>query len=167
MWLQLGNTNQNFLQQIWNPYFTSLTYYFRKRGAHNFWLSGSCTESPSGPNGLINLIHYDDAAEAVLLAFTAVNSQKQKMFLLSDGQPLSRQQICEAALKNPLYEGCKAPQFKGREDVMDGKRYSVAKARSELLWKPKFSDFSSFMEEAFHYEMKVPLLGYNMNVDDE
>ena len=104
---------------------------------------------------------------AVLLAFSAVNSQKQKMFLLSDGQPLSRQQICEAALKNPLYEGCTAPQFKGREDLMDGKRYSVAKARSELLWKPKFSDFSSFMEEAYLREMKVGILGYNMNVDDD
>ena len=36
---------------------------FRNRGAHNFWLSGKVLESPSSPNGLINLIHYDDAAQ--------------------------------------------------------------------------------------------------------
>ena len=37
--------------------------FFRNRGAHNFWLSGKVLESPSSPNGLINLIHYDDAAQ--------------------------------------------------------------------------------------------------------
>ena len=51
--------------------------FFRNRGAHNFWLSGKVRESPSSPNGLINLIHYDDAAKAVVLAFEdGVNSQE-------------------------------------------------------------------------------------------
>ena len=39
------------------------------RGAHHFWLSGKIRESSSSPNGLINLVHYDDAAEAVMSAF--------------------------------------------------------------------------------------------------
>ena len=43
--------------------------YTLTRGAHNNWLSGKINESKSSPNGLINLIHYDDAAEAVMSAF--------------------------------------------------------------------------------------------------
>ena len=74
-----------------NPYFDTANFFFakvlsfviffflffRNRGAHNFWLSGKVRESPSSPNGLINLIHYDDAAKAVVLAFEdGVNSQE-------------------------------------------------------------------------------------------
>ena len=44
------------------------------RGAHNFWLSGKIQESSSAPNGLINLIHYDDAAEVVMSAFKEVST---------------------------------------------------------------------------------------------
>ena len=47
---------------IWNNNFSSSSI-FRNRGAHNFWLSDKVLESPSSPNGLINLIHYDDAAQ--------------------------------------------------------------------------------------------------------
>ena len=46
--------------------------YTLTRGAHNFWLSGKISESKSSPNGLINLIHYDDAAEAVMSAFKVI-----------------------------------------------------------------------------------------------
>ena len=82
---------------------------------------------------------------------------------VSDGQPLTRKQICEAALKNPLFRGRTPTLFKGPEVKMDGKRYNVAKVRSQLLWKPNFTDFSSFMEETFVQEMKVPLLDYKTN----
>ena len=44
------------------------------RGAHNFWLSGKIQESSSAPNGLINFIHYDDAAEVVMSAFKEVST---------------------------------------------------------------------------------------------
>lgn len=147
--------------------------YTLNRGAHNFWLSDKVLESPSSPNGLINLIHYDDAAQAVLLAFESGDVNSQEVFLLSDGQPLSRQQICESALLNPLFQGseegnedCKnkpsAPLFKGPTDQIDGKRYNVAKAESRLLWRPKFTNFSSFMDKTYVHEMKVPLIDYKV-----
>ena len=44
------------------------------RGAANDWLSGKIQESSSAPNGLINLIHYDDAAEVVMSAFKEVST---------------------------------------------------------------------------------------------
>ena len=78
---------------------------------------------------------------------------------MSDGQPLSRLEICKAAQKHQLYAGQALPNFKGAADLMDGKRYNVAKARSGLQqWTPKFSDFSSFMAKDYVHQMKVPLL---------
>ena len=41
----------------------------RTRGPHAFWLSGKISESKSEADGLINLVHYDDAAEAIMSAF--------------------------------------------------------------------------------------------------
>ena len=117
-------------------------------------------ESASAPNGLINLVHYDDAAEACVAAFsTEETMRKQEVFLVSDGQPLSRLEICKAAQQHQLYAGQPLPNFKGAADLMDGKRYNVAKARSGLQqWTPKFSDFSSFMAKDYVHQMKVPLL---------
>jgi len=53
-------------------------------------------------------LHYPDSSlfsKAVLLAFESGGVNSQEVFLLSDGQPLSRQQICESALLNPLFQG--------------------------------------------------------------
>ena len=53
-------------------------------------------------------LHYPDSSlfsKAVLLAFESGDVNSQEVFLLSDGQPLSRQQICESALLNPLFQG--------------------------------------------------------------
>ena len=117
-------------------------------------------ESASAPNGLINLVHYDDAAEACVAAFsTEETMRKQEVFLVSDGQPLSRLEICKAAQQHQLYAGQPLPNFKGAADLMDGKRYNVAKARSSLhRWTPNFAHFSYFMQNDYVKEMKVPLL---------
>jgi len=40
--------------------------YTETSGAHNYWCGGGAKEFPSKPEGLINLIHYEDAAEAVI-----------------------------------------------------------------------------------------------------
>ena len=66
---------------------------FRDRGAHNFWLT-KVRESASAPNGLINLLHYDDAASAVVAAFEAAEDLRQEVFLVSDGAPLRLKELC-------------------------------------------------------------------------
>jgi nucleoside-diphosphate-sugar epimerase len=129
----------------------------RHRGAHNYWLK--IPESPSGPNGLINLVHYDDAAEAVLSAFEEAEAVSQEIFLIADGQALTRAEICKATVELcPVFRGGSAPNFAGDSSLMDGKRYNVAKAQSRLHWSPKFAHFSSFMGGDYAQEMKVPLL---------
>ena len=71
-------------------------------------------ESASAPNGLINLLHYDDAAEAAFSAFNTASIGRE-VFLVSDGQPLSRVEICKAALQHKLYSEQPLTDFKGTE----------------------------------------------------
>ena len=52
------------------------------RGATNNWLSGKIQESSSSPNGLINLIHYDDAAEVVMSVFKEASTLKADQCLI-------------------------------------------------------------------------------------
>ena len=73
------------------------------RGPHHFWMkSGKTLESASAPNGLVNLLHYDDAAWAAFSAFTTEDKLvKGEIFLVSDGHALSRQEISPPNLCKP------------------------------------------------------------------
>jgi nucleoside-diphosphate-sugar epimerase len=111
---------------------------------------------------MINLIHYDDAAVAAMSALTGSRRLRPscKVILVSDGQPISRLDICKAALKNPLYAGSSIPNFKGDASLIDGKRYDTTMLRKELQWSAKFPNFTAFMENhvCSADEMQVPLL---------
>ena len=136
--------------------------YTKKRGAHNFWLSGKMSEFQSSPNGLINLIHYDDAAECVLKALLNMKKEtKEKLFLVSDGPPISRIDICKAGVKNPDYADRKIPNFLGDPDKIDGKRYDSKTARRVLGWEPKFQSFDAFMSKDYAEEKTVELLNWS------
>ena len=44
------------------------------------------------------------------------------LLLVADGVPVSRKEICEAALAHPKFAGGKVPEFGG--SGVDGKRYN-------------------------------------------
>ena len=81
--------------------------YTLERGAHNHWLVGAAergTVVRGRGDGIINLLHYDDAASAALAALIVGHGANAgKIFLVSDGSPTTRRGICESALKNPRY----------------------------------------------------------------
>ena len=79
---------------------------FFSRGPHNFWCSGETTEFSSKPNGLINLIHYDDAAELLVKCLQNPSKISGETFLVSDGSPISRAEIVAAASSHPMYSSC-------------------------------------------------------------
>ena len=85
----------------------------------------------------------------------ALDKVKQEIYLVADGHPLSKIEICNAALKNEFYAGSSVTNFTG--DKIDGKRYNIAKIQSRLQWTPKFV-FSSFMADENAKEISVPLL---------
>ena len=121
--------------------------YTKERGAHNYWLE-KCQESgvQGRPDGIINLLHYDDAASACLSALKVgptVNAKRT--FIISDGHPTTRQGICESALKCSDYAHYSMPRFLGPEDGLKGKIYDGSKSNDALQWKPMYSSFDSFM----------------------
>lgn len=124
--------------------------YTLDRGAHNYWLE-RCGESGIGgrEDGIVNLLHYDDAASACVAALRAGREvNRGKTFLISDGRPTTRRGICESALKAKKYSGFVSggvPKFNGPEDGPRGKIYDGSKSDEALGWKPKYESFDAFM----------------------
>ena len=132
--------------------------YTKNQGPHSFWLKSGREEFPSLPNGYINLIHYDDAARVVVVALLASKAAPEgKLYLVSDGVPISRLNICLVSLKCPDYKDCKVPKFTGNENQIDGKKYDYAKIRRELQWAPQFETYEKFMAELYSQELKSDL----------
>ena len=135
--------------------------YLLNRGAHNFWLGNTAEETKdeitSRPDSLINLLHYEDAAGAVVAALKHNSNSGQEqdddeekrgeIFLVSDGHPLTRQQICESSLKNKRYDGRTIPKFTGSKEKGDliGKVYDGSYTNKVLNWKPIYESFDTFM----------------------
>lgn len=120
--------------------------YEQNRGAHNYWLTAK-DAYPSAPNGLINLIHYQDAALCVIRILE--KQIRSRLFLASDGQPISRIGICQAALLNPDYSDKTLPRFEGEHKLIDGKKYDTQRLQKELDWQPSFPDFTTFMSSLY------------------
>ena len=151
--------------------------YSLDRGAHNYWLEkfgGSSSSSssssttnnddnnyeipgtvPSRGDGIINLLHYEDAASAVISALmVGPNVNSRRVFLISDGHPLTRKQICTNARQHVRYDGFGMPLFIDDDVVVvkttdggvgKGKVYDGRKSNDALQWKPKYPSFDEFM----------------------
>ena len=136
--------------------------YTRNRGAHNFWLKGGKSEFPSNPNGLINLIHYDDAAGSVIAALIK-KPKESRLLLAADGIPISRLNICKAAIKCQDYKDCQVPNFSGDPAIVDGKKYSNKLLVETLDWQPRFKSFEHFMITVISRLYKPRLFSHTFN----
>ncbi len=123
--------------------------YNLQRGPHNFWLTSGKAVS-GGPDGIVNMLHYDDAAGACVAALKADPDQiRGKNFLISDGHPLSRKQICEAALQASVYQVYSMPEFLGSDDPLSnlGKIYDGTISNHVLQWKPEYESMFSYFRQ--------------------
>jgi nucleoside-diphosphate-sugar epimerase len=119
--------------------------YSLERGAHNYWLT-SGNDVNGRADGIINLLHYDDAAGACVAALKAgPEKTKGKVFLISDGNPTTRKGICESAKKAKLYATAKMPSFVGSESDAKGKIYDGSATNAALNWKSKYVSFDEYM----------------------
>jgi nucleoside-diphosphate-sugar epimerase len=115
------------------------------RGAHNFWIS-SGKDVSGRADGIINQLHYDDAAGSVIAALTVGPSVVSgNNFLISDGHPMTRQAICESTLKAKKYQGKAMPKFLGTDKDSIGKIYDGAASNKALKWDPRYESFDAFM----------------------
>lgn len=123
--------------------------YTLDRGAHNYWLERGDVKGRG--DGIINLLHYDDAASACVAALSVgpeINSGK--VFLISDGHSTTRRGICESALKSARYKGREMPKFEGAEGEKRGKIYDGSWSEKTLNWKAKNTSFDDFMKSTVH-----------------
>mmetsp|Transcript_20612 Transcript_20612/g.45119 ORF Transcript_20612/g.45119 Transcript_20612/m.45119 type:complete len:344 (-) Transcript_20612:27-1058(-) len=114
-----------------------------QRGAHSFWLKAGVVRGK--PDGVLNLVHYKDAASAVVAALERGKDVRGKVFIVADGSPITRSEICEAAVSAAPFRGSKAPQFEVPKSAGDGKRLDGARAREALGWTPRYPSFGQFM----------------------
>ena len=110
------------------------------RGPHASWLrTGKCM---GGEEGLLNMLHYDDAAAAVVAALN-VDDDKGKVFLAVDGNPVTRGDLVAAALKHPRFDHF-PPPFWGTGGHV--KRIDSSWSYRQLEWQPCWSSFIQFIE---------------------
>jgi len=135
--------------------------YTKQRGPHNYWLregnEGKPNEFSSNPEGLINLIHYDDAAHLLMKVLLEHERSDERLFLASGGNPISRVGICRASLQCGAYKGRMLPTFTGGVGVVDGKRYCTDLVKKTFLWQPRFASFESFMKYHSDEEIDVSM----------
>ena len=119
-----------------------------ERGAHNYWLN-SGKDVGGRPDGIINLLHYDDAASSCMAALSVGPSVVSgNIFLISDGNPTTRKGICESALKAKMYVDKTMPGFSGGDSDPLGKIYDGSVSNAALKWAPKYASFDEFMSSS-------------------
>jgi nucleoside-diphosphate-sugar epimerase len=119
--------------------------YTLDRGAHNYWIT-SGKDVSGRADGIINLLHYDDAAGSVVAALAAGPTVTSgNVFLISDGHPMARKEICESALIAKKYQGKQMPKFIGTESDPIGKIYDGSASNKALKWDPRYESFHTFM----------------------
>ena len=154
---RLINAENEVLKQKGGSVLRLAGLYLLDRGAHNFWLGDTAeltkAEIAGRSDSMINLLHYDDAAGSVVAALKKTisnsgdDSQGGKIFLVSDGNPMTRLQICESSLKNKRYADRTIPKFLGSKENGDpiGKIYDGSYTNEHLNWEPKYESFDKFM----------------------
>lgn len=122
--------------------------YSLSRGAHGFYLREDCTKLGGHGDSFLNLIHYEDAAALVLAALEKgpEGAEGRRVFLGADCSPVMRQEVCEAAIRHPMFKGATVPEFDGEGEVVV-KAYDNSETRRVLGWVPKWESFEVFMHD--------------------
>lgn len=119
--------------------------YALERGAHNYWMTVN-KPIPSSPDGIVNQVHYEDAAGACFAALQTVpNKTQRRVFLISDGNPQTRLEISKSALQAAVYKDAQLPRFDSAAKV-NGNVFKGAASNAALQWKPRYPSFDAFMK---------------------
>ena len=117
--------------------------YHSQRGAHKYFIKTPRLDSRA--DALVNLIHYEDAAELCIAAL--MSHTKSTVFLGTDGVPVTREAIARLAVNSGAYDDDAAvPEFT-ETDGPRGRVMSNDSTRRALNWEPKYSSFESFMKQ--------------------
>ena len=119
--------------------------YSRARGAHSYWYAkGDVAASPSG---LINLLHYDDAAG---FAKRALEAKATGVLLAADGAPRTRTAIVDAVAGHPAFRDRPRPVFAATDEpprrgpAGGGRIYDCAASATAVGWAPTYATIEAF-----------------------
>jgi len=123
--------------------------YDQDRGPHRAYLRAPT--SSRRPDGLISLIHYEDAAELCVAAL--MRGQPGAIYLGCDDQPITREELVRAVVASQRYRCADGPpepcRFTGAEGPL-GRRCDSRWTRRALGWEPaqrRFLDWIDDVEE--------------------
>jgi nucleoside-diphosphate-sugar epimerase len=120
--------------------------YDHHRGPHRAYLRAR--SSPRRPDGLLSLIHYDDAASLCVAALSG--GQPGEIYLGCDDQPLTRQELVEAVVRSQRYRIADGPpepcRFTGVEGPL-GRRCDSRWTRQALGWEPTHRRFLDWVDD--------------------
>ncbi|CAL54696.1 NAD(P)-binding domain [Ostreococcus tauri] len=115
--------------------------YHSDRGAHKYFIKTPSIDSRA--DALVNLIHYEDAADLCVAAMN--NGSKSAVYLGTDGVPITRGDIARVAVESGAYGAdARAPSFTKTEGPI-GRVMSNDRTRTALGWAPKYVSFETFM----------------------
>ncbi|MCH2176908.1 MAG: hypothetical protein MK193_14385 [Lentisphaeria bacterium] len=115
--------------------------YNAEKGPQNVFVKN--TKLDRNPDGLLNLIHYDDAATFVVQVLK--KQPDLKTLIATDGSPITREslaQIAFATLENDLQEPCK---FNGKKNTGAGRILDNSLSRSHLDWSPTWTSITEWL----------------------
>eukprot|EP01031_Cornospumella_fuschlensis_P025569 gene25569-30873_t len=122
--------------------------YSARRGPHTFWLKRAAEGRAvdGGARGFVNLIHYEDAAALCVRILEHEGSLEDRVFVGVDAAspPMTRAEICAAALASPHFRGAAAPQFSADAGAV-GKIVVGDRTKRALRWAPRHASFAAFM----------------------
>jgi hypothetical protein len=120
--------------------------YDHDRGPHRVYLRTQT--SSRRPDGLISLIHYDDAAR---LCFQALSRGRAgAIYLGCDDHPITRRELVRAVVNSQRYriggDPLRACRFTGAEGP-HGRRCDNTWTRQALSWEPTYRRFSDWLDD--------------------
>lgn len=120
--------------------------YDHDRGPHRAYLRAPT--SSRRPDGLISLIHYQDAAALCVAAL--MRGQPGQIYLGCDDQPITRQELVRALVQSPRYRTADGPpepcRFRGAEGPL-GRRCDSRWTRQALGWEPVHRRFLDWIDD--------------------
>ena len=110
------------------------------RGPHTFWIKNG--EVDSNADGMVNLLHYEDAADVCVEAL--INGKPGSTYLASDDEPVTRENLCKAAIASGTIKDAVMPTFASSAGA-PGKIIDSSKTKEMLQWSPRYPSFQEYM----------------------
>jgi nucleoside-diphosphate-sugar epimerase len=89
---------------------------------------------PSRADGVLNLLHYSDAAAAAVAALRAGATARGAAYIACHGVPVTHEPMMRAALATGLFPDGAMPRFRGDAAAPRGRRMRCAAMHAALGW---------------------------------